>query len=268
MQYKKILLSILVVVVGAIVYYFVPPVKYWTQNPTSFEECKKANGGVWYTNRVLCEFRGQTFKEKLLKIGAMEDTNIQSTHPYPNSRQGTELVWSYTLTHPGSTNLKLHFKKIELRSYQKLINKGETEVRAIVPVKGVDLDYPNNIDVFPADMERMLSGWSGDYIVVRDAKRTIIAIVGGSCPHAPLGYQDQCLEDGEGFWLLQPVEGETAIIELYADEKENGFGIHVDKYTRGFTDKEKERVNQETMDQYLKDCKEQGIPPEQCLIPK
>lgn len=241
MQSKKTFFIILALIIaGVIVYYFVPSVKYWTNSPTNFEECMDAKGRVWQTNKVWCEFRGQTFEEKLLKIGAVESTDIQSTHPYPNSQQGTKLVWSYNLTHPGATNLKLHFKKIEVQSYQKLINKGETEVRAIVPVKGVDLDYPNNIDVFPADMKRVLSEWLGDYIVVRDSQRNIVAIVGGSCPHAPLGYQDQCAEDGEGFWLLQPVEGETAIIELYSDDKKNGFGLHIDKYTRGFTDEERE----------------------------
>lgn len=171
-----------------------------------------------------------------LKIGSVVDKDIQSIHPYPNSGQGTKLVWKYTLTHPEATSLKLHFKKIELKSYQKLTNKGETEVKNIIPTKGVDLDYGEE------DMEKvLLSVWSGDYMIIRDSKQNIVAIIGGSCPHSDIGYEDQCVESVDGFWLPEPIKGETAIIELYSDEKENGFGIQIDKYAYGFNNKEIEK---------------------------
>ena len=130
--------------------------------------------------------------EHLLIVGEVIKVNIQSPHPYLNSINGTNLVWSYTLAHTNATNLKLHFKKVEVKSYHNQINKGETEVRGIIPAKGIDLDYPNNIDVFPDDMEKILSTWVGDYIIIRDINKKIIAIVGGSCPHESLGYEDQC----------------------------------------------------------------------------
>jgi len=204
---------------------------------------------------------------KDLIVGGVIDTDIQSPHPYSNSDGESKLIWSYTLSHPNSTNLKLHFKKIEVKSYHKQINKGETEVRVIIPSNGIDLDYPNNMDVFPEDMEKVLSTWVGDYVIIRDSNRKIVAIVGGTCPHGDLGYEDQCFGD-EGFWLLEPVNGDTAIIELYADEKENGYGLHIDKYSRGFTEEERELVNQQRLEQYYQDCEQRSIPRNECPIPK
>lgn len=204
---------------------------------------------------------------KKLIVGSVIDTDIQSSHPYPNSDGGSKLVWSYTLSHPNTTSLKLHFKKLELKSYFKHINKGETEVRSINPVKGIDLRYPNNINVFPEDMEKMVSMYLGDYIVIRDINKNIIAIVAGNCPHEPYGGSPgPCFEDG--VWLLEPVNGNTAIIELYADEKENGFGLQIDKYSRGFTEEEKEQVNQQRLEQYYQDCEQRGIPRNECPVPK
>jgi len=70
---------------------------------------------------------------KDLIIGGVVDTDIQSPHPYSNSDDGGKLVWSYTLSHPNATNLKLHFKKVEVKSsrpstskmVEKLMEEGE-----------------------------------------------------------------------------------------------------------------------------------------------
>src|SRR3989338_6879948 len=80
---------------------------------------------------------------KNLIVGGVVDTDIESPHPYSNSNGGSKIIWSYTLTHPNSTSIGLHFKKLELKSFKKRINKGEIEVKSIDPVSGVDLDYPN-----------------------------------------------------------------------------------------------------------------------------
>lgn len=46
-------------------FYRLPPIKYWTKNPTNFEECKEATRGfIVKTLPAQCEFRGQNFVDQ------------------------------------------------------------------------------------------------------------------------------------------------------------------------------------------------------------
>ena len=68
MNSKKIILIIvsLVLVAGVGFYFYgLPPIKYWTKNPTNFEECKEATRGfIIKTLPAQCEFRGQNFVDQ------------------------------------------------------------------------------------------------------------------------------------------------------------------------------------------------------------
>jgi len=246
MQYKKLIFSIiilvLVVVVGAIVYYFIPPLRYWTQSPTSFEECKEAKGRVWHTNRVWCEFRGQTFEEKSLKIGAVEDVDVQSPHPYPNGSGIKSLVWSQTVTHAGATFLHLHFARLEVKGEIKTPtifqtvdygpceptsqNKqpveqkpGEVSVGQLMTPKQCGLVQEKKQFTPQEILDNNYV--SGDFIVIRDKQsRTLDVLV------------EKPLADG---WF-RTYETDSITVELYADTSANDYGVAIDKYSRGFTD--------------------------------
>ncbi|MBI1972954.1 hypothetical protein HYS50_03040 [Candidatus Woesearchaeota archaeon] len=193
-------------------------------------------------------------EEKVAIGGELIKKDIESPHPYPNSKEGTKLVWSSTLEHPKATSLRLHVKKMELRSYSKWVNKGETEVRGIII-------YPNTLELIP-DVKL----WSGDYLILKDSRGTILQIIGGACPHnESLGYEDSCTEDG--FWLPTIYDNKITL-ELYADEKENAYGLSIDKYLRGFTPEEADAANRKDLEKQYKECEKQGIPRNECPILK
>src|SRR3989344_2656384 len=83
-----ILISVIVAIVGAVVLYFyrLPPIKYWTQNPTNFEECKEATRGVIIkTLPAQCEFRGQNFVDQLIQQPAHVPNPTPTPTPINNN---------------------------------------------------------------------------------------------------------------------------------------------------------------------------------------
>lgn len=191
-----------------------------------------------------------------LMRGVTINTDIQSPHPYPNSDGGSKLVWEYILSNPNATTLELHIKKLELNTLRlqfktyidnegrKIINKSEIKDNSIYPVTKLDIAYPDNYYILPEDMEFVASTFRGDYVIIRDGNRKIISIIGGRCPHEQIGYEDFCYGDGhEGFFVIPGIKGSIAIIELYADSNDTGYGLYIDRYVRGFTPEEKEQVN-------------------------
>ena len=105
-----------------------------------------------------------------------------------------------------------------------------------------------------------------DFVAVKDKNGKFLDILTKESLHTFNGSPAEFLS--EDVWGQTYTDEGTIIFERYADESDNGFGLYIDKYARGFTEEERERVNQGAADQYLRDCKRQGIPPEQCLIPK
>lgn len=287
---KKIyvVLIILGVVLSSVgFYYFVPPLKYWTTSPTNFEECKEAGGRVWHTKNYFCVFRGQTFEEKAFKIGAVEVLDVQSPHPYPNSVNEKSVVWSDKVTHTGVKFLHLHFDRLEVNGKitvptifetvdygpcepgseikQQTEQKSgeEVSVGQLTPPKQCGLVQEKKI--FTAQ-EILDEGYvTGDFVVLKDKAGNILDVL-----------VEKPLADG---WY-RTYDTDTVTIDLYADNSENAYGIVIDKYSRGFSQAERETVNQQFSDQereriiqqlaelYYKDCEKRGIPRNKCPIPK
>lgn len=85
---QKIISSVvlLVLIVGVGFYFHIfypsppPPIKYWTKNPTNFEECKEAARGlILKTLPAQCEFRGQNFVDQSQgQIGFLNNPSRQN----------------------------------------------------------------------------------------------------------------------------------------------------------------------------------------------
>ena len=286
MERNYIILTVILIIsiIGVTSYFFVPPLKYWTSNPTTFEECKEAGGKIWHTKQYFCIFRGKTYEEQALKIGTAVNTDIQTPHPYPNSEISTKLVWSHTLNQPNSKFLRLHFERFEVKGIidtpvvYETIDLGPCVVSApqATPPKEGQVSAPaaspnecgnQTIKKIFTPQEIFDKRYvTGDFVAIKDKDEKVLDIlVRESLPAfngSPAGFLRQDV------WGQTYFDVDTLIIELYADESDNGFGLYIDKYVRGFTEEERELVNREMMDQYLQDCEKQGIPPERCPIPE
>jgi hypothetical protein len=251
-----ILILLGIVLVGVLFYFFVPPLKYWTTNPTNFEECKEAGGKVWHTKNYWCNFRGQKFDEKVLKIGAVEDIDVQSPHPYPNGVNEKSVVWSNKITHPDATFLYLHFDRLEVSGKINIPTifeevdyglcepssevKQQTEQKSGEEVSVGSLTLPKKCGLvqekkkFTAQ-EILNNGYvTGDFVVLKDKVGNVLDVL-----------VERPLADG---WY-RTYDTDSVTIELYADNSENSYGILIDKYSRGFSEKEKEKVNQQLVEQ-------------------
>ena len=89
MNSKKIILIIVsLILLAGIGFYFygLPPIKYWTKNPTNFEECKEATRGfIIKTLPAQCEFRGQNFVDQ-----SQGQTGILNSPSRQNSTQSNQ----------------------------------------------------------------------------------------------------------------------------------------------------------------------------------
>lgn len=234
--------------------------------------------------------------DKLLQIGAVVEVNIQSPHPYPNGNPNEKrsLVWSDTLNHPGATSLRLHFNRFEIK-YGNMnppiifeeVDYGECDLNAPEGYERKLID-PNTIqetqivEQKPGEVSvgssRLIkcgivkekreysaqeifdNNWiDGDLLLVKNREGNILEILTKS----PFFLQNQ-----HDFWSHTYSGVDSITLEFYADSTDNDFGISIDKYSRGFTEEEREQVKQENLNRYLEDCKERGIPVEECPIPK
>jgi len=102
----------------------------------------------------------------------------------------------------------------------------------------------------------------GDYLLIKDVNGNIYQLILGSC-----NPDDGSCEYTIGFWSGS-IPSNTAIIELYAYSIDNSYGLVIDKYVRGLTESERTIAEEETLEEYYKDCEDRGIPREECPIPK
>ncbi len=243
---------------------------------------------------------GQTSKDLVLRVGAVEDVNVQSPHPYPNGTSARSLVWTETINHPGATSLRLHFNKFEVKGISNIptifeeVDHGRCILIAPEGYRRELIDpntiretqiitqQPGEVSVGSARLlkcgivreKKQFSPQEvfdqvyvkGDFVAIKNKSGKVLDILMRESLSTFNGSPVEFLR--EDVWGQTYADVDTIIIELYADESDNGFGLYVDKYARGFTAEERERVNQETTDQYLQDCERRGIPPEQCVIPK
>jgi len=98
----------------------------------------------------------------------------------------------------------------------------------------------------------------GDFLLIKNKEGNILDIITKSPFFITQGPYD--------FWT--GYSGDTIILELYADNSENGYGIYIDKYRRDFTEEERRRVNDQRFEQYYKDCEERNISRNECMTPK
>ena len=214
---------------------------------------------------------------KPLQVGETVDTNIQSPHPYPNSGSGKILVWSETLEHQDATALRLHFNKFEIKGMINTptifeeVNYGECDLNAPEGYKR-ELINPNTIretqiveqqpgEVSAGSSRSIKCGISqekkqftpqeifdnynkyieGDFVAIKNKDGKILDILlRESLPNFEGSSTDFLRQDVWG----QTYDGVDSIsIEFYADESDNGFGLYIDKYARGFTEEEINEAN-------------------------
>jgi len=217
------------------------------------------------------------YKPALLQVGETIDTNIQSSHPYPNGVGGKVLVWSETLEHQGATSLRLHFNKFEIKGIINTptifeeVDYGECDLNALEGYERILID-PNTIqenqivEQQPGEVsvgstrlikcgivqekkqftpQEIFDNYNeyiqGDFVAIKDKNGKVLDILlRESLPN---------LEGSPADFLRQDVWGQTyhdidtITIELYADESDNGFGLYIDKYARGFTEEEIDEAN-------------------------
>lgn len=208
-------------------------------------------------------------ESKLVISGSTVDINIETPHPYPNSDSGRKVVWSYKLEHPKATYLRLHFNNIQIKygnvnppSIYEEVDHGECDLNAPEGYKRELMD-PNTIKETQiieqqggevsvsslrtikcgiikekkeyTDQEIFDNNWiEGDFLLIKDRDGKVLDIIANSPFY---------LENKYDFWSTA-YSVDTVILELYADDKENAHGLYIDKYVRGFTEEEKERINQ------------------------
>ena len=99
----------------------------------------------------------------------------------------------------------------------------------------------------------------GDFVLVKNEQGKILDIFAGKAGEN--GFMTATYGDRNVYPLVDSV-----IVELYADNSKNGYGLLIDEYGRGFTEDESGMIRDQAVEQYIKDCKERGIPPEKCPI--
>ena len=201
----------------------------------------------------------------VLQIGAVVGVDIQSPHPYPNGspNEKRSLVWSDTLSHPGATSLRLHFDRFEIK-YGKItapavfetVDYGpcEQNLESESPIEQQSGEIFVGEQVIPklcgliekkkeyTPQEIFDNNWiNGDFLLVKDEGENILEILASS----PFSLQNQY-----DFWSHTYSGVDTITLELYADSTNNDFGISIDKYSRGFTEEEREQTKQERLNQY------------------
>ena len=182
-------------------------------------------------------------------------SEIQTPHPYPNSDSGRKVVWSYTINQPGVTFVGLFFKQFDVN--------GSIDIPESASTQRVDYGECNDTQVdkkLPCGVIEEVRDFTpqeifdnnyvkGDFLVVKDKEGKVVSLLTNSYDVRP--------------GSSTPVSGDTAIIELYADETGNGYGIYIDKYKIGLTDEESEQVN-ERLGQFLEECKKNNNGSEDC----
>ena len=95
---KIILILVLLILLAGIGFYFyrLPPLKYWTKNPTNFEECKEATRGFIITTLpAQCEFRGQNFVDQSQgQIGILNSPSRQNSNQSNQTFSESEILAS------------------------------------------------------------------------------------------------------------------------------------------------------------------------------
>ena len=177
-------------------------------------------------------------KPQAVKVGKVVNTSIESPHPYPNSDSVQKLIWSYVLTHPNTNSLGIHFDRLEVKGeintpiVLETVDYGSCEVsvpQATPPKEGVvsvpqaSLKNCGNQTVKKTFTPQEIFDnkyVKGDFVVIRDKRDNILDIL-----------VEKPLADG---WY-RSYDTDSIKIELYADNSDNDYGLHIDKYTYGIT---------------------------------
>jgi hypothetical protein len=70
---------------------------------------------------VLQPARSAAQEDEKLKVGATAKVNIESPHPYPVGDERISPVWTYRVSRPGASFIKLHFTRLELAAPDYLV---------------------------------------------------------------------------------------------------------------------------------------------------
>ena len=128
MNVAVVIITVLVLAAGAGFYFYrLPPIKYWTKNPTNFEECQEATRGIIIkTLPAQCEFRGQVFvgqsmgnrySESKILAGLKTDwQTVQTLIPfrptYHNQAENAAKIWRtpFAVQFIGKNNALVRFE--------------------------------------------------------------------------------------------------------------------------------------------------------------
>ena len=179
-----------------------------------------------------------------LVIGTVVDANIQTPHPYPNSEEGRQIVWSYEINELNATGIRLHFENFDVAGiinpvgyiveYPPCAPSGFDPGNQSVPeVPSATEELCGNVTIPYTPQEIYDNNYvEGDFFLVKDENGNIIDILSRSSNIIPTYYiippKDEV--DAAKWWYTY--DSNHIIIELHADESENAYGLYIDKYGR------------------------------------
>lgn len=203
--------------------------------------------GIIFFGEYISKVSTLDIDDRRLMTGVVVNSNIQTPHPYPNSESGRQIVWSYTLSDPSATALGLHFKDFDVAGiinptshvveYPVCVPSGFDPGGQSVPeVPGAIEERCGNVTVLYTLQEIYDNNYlDGDFFLVKDINGNILDILTRNFNGFISLYNDpnnpQPEREGNNWRIYSNTNSIT--IELYADESDNTFGLHIDKYLRG-----------------------------------
>ena len=207
MKLKKIILILVsLILLAGIGFYFygLPPIKYWTKNPTNFEECKEATRGfIIKTLPAQCEFRGQNFVDQSQgQTGILNSPSGQTKTPTANALPkfvfqqnggGCGNIFVHKINSDDTVGISVSAQKdkLGLSTQEKTFEVGKTEGLNIEILTGQHIErlYCNDV-VYPdqpkskkliaqsgraiikiSNIDKSLPEWSGNYkatVILKD----------------------------------------------------------------------------------------------------
>lgn len=163
-----ILILVLLILLAGIGLYFygLPPIKYWTKNPTNFEECKEASRGfIIKTLPAQCEFRGQNFVDQ-----SQGQTGILNTaFVFQESGGGCGSIFVYKVNSDGTVGISVSARqdKLGLSTQEKTFEVGKTDGLNIEILMGQNIADQYCTDIVYPDQPnfKRLIGKSGKAII-------------------------------------------------------------------------------------------------------